>query len=292
MATFQTPGVFVPVDRLLEAVRQPEYVGENRCWACTAVNVVLVALVAAAVSRRSRPLGLLAVAAGAALVALRGYAVPGTPGVAPRLVGRLPVDLAGVHGSRLASSHGTASAALVDGASDAPAEGDPEALLASLVEAGVVVPDGDELHLDDEFQAAWIDRIADLRELAGPALAERAAAASHADVEGSYHGGRVLLAGDRDVWVRRAVAIAETAAVETLGGWDVPGPVRTAAAEPLRTFLRACPACGGEVRETTLRRCCGGPGGLYGTPEWPVLACEACSTVIFEFEEASGTDRS
>lgn len=294
MATFPTPGVFVPVDQLLEAVRRPEYVGADRCWPCTVVNAALATLVAAVISQRSRPLGLLALAAGTALLALRGYVVPGTPRFTPRLVARLPLDALDVRGSHRTSAHGAGSVALAhDAVGDATAdrddctvgEQDPEAILTALVEAGVVVPGGEDLHLDDEFRAAWTDRIAELREIAGPALAERVAAASYADIEGSHHGGRVLLVGGRDVWVRRAVAVAETAAVETLERWGVPGPVRTAAADPLRTFLRTCPACGSDVHETTLSRCCGGPGGIYGSPEQQVLACEACSTVIFEFEE-------
>jgi hypothetical protein len=64
---------------LLERLEQPEYTGENRCGACTAVNLLLAAALAALLGRRNRALGLLAFVGGAALVYLRGYLVPGTP---------------------------------------------------------------------------------------------------------------------------------------------------------------------------------------------------------------------
>jgi len=99
-----------------------------------------------------------------------------------------------------------------------------------------------------------------------------------------------LLAGGRDVRLSRAVAIAETAAVEALADRGVSEAVRAAAARPLRTFVRTCPTCGGDVSETTLRNCCGGPGSLYGTPERPVLACADCEAVVFEFDRTPDPD--
>lgn len=256
--------------RLYRALRRPAYTGANRCWPCTALNAGLVAAAAAAVWRRNRPLGAAVAAVGALCVALRGYVVPGTPRFAPRLVAPLPFEF----------GHGPDD---VDSGSLA-ADADPEALMAELLAAGVITADGEDLYLAASFREEWTARMAELRGLPGPALAERAAAASHEAVEGEYHDGRVLLAGGRDVWLRPAVAVAETAAVETLAGTDLPAALRAPAAGPLRTFLRTCPACGGRVLETTLRNCCGGPGGLRGRPERPVLACEDCDAVVAGFE--------
>ena len=64
---------------LIERLEQPEYTGENRCGACTAVNLLLAAALAALLGRRNRALGLLAFLGSAALIYLRGYLVPGTP---------------------------------------------------------------------------------------------------------------------------------------------------------------------------------------------------------------------
>lgn len=256
--------------RALAAVRRPEYVGENRCLPCTALNAALVVAVAAAVGRRNRMLGGFAAAVGGLLIAVRGYVVPGTPRFAPALTDPLPVSFG--HDGPYEPSGSLA------------ADPDPEDLMTALVEAGVLVPEGEELFLEGSFREDWEARAAELRALPTAELAARTAAASPEPVAGEAVGDRVLLAGGRDVRLSRAVAIAETAAVETLADRGVPERVRAAAARPLRTFVRTCPACGGEVRETTLRNCCGGPGSLRGTPERAVLACADCDAVVFEFD--------
>lgn len=69
---------------LIERLEQPEYTGENRCGACTAVNLLLAAALAALLGRRNRALGLLAFVGSAALIYLRGYLVPGTPELTKR----------------------------------------------------------------------------------------------------------------------------------------------------------------------------------------------------------------
>ena len=69
---------------LIERLERPEYTGENRCGACTAVNLLLAAGLAALLGRRNRALGLLAFLGSAALVYLRGYLVPGTPELTKR----------------------------------------------------------------------------------------------------------------------------------------------------------------------------------------------------------------
>lgn len=69
---------------LIDRLEQPEYTGENRCGACTAVNLLLAAALAALLGRRNRALGLLAFVGSAALIYLRGYLVPGTPELTKR----------------------------------------------------------------------------------------------------------------------------------------------------------------------------------------------------------------
>ena len=254
--------------RLVDRLRRPEYTGANRCLPCTVLNAGIVGVVAAAIARRNRPLGLLALAVGATLVALRGYVVPGTPRFAPVLVARLPVSFG--HDTHA----GVDSGSLTE-------DRDPEAMMQALVAAGVIEADGDQLYVDEAFRTEWEARMADLRELPGEELAARTAAASHDSVEGEFHGERVLLAGGRDVWLSPAVAIAETAAIETLTDWGVPGERSVQAAKPMRTFVRTCPVCGERVVDTTLRNCCGGPGSVRGTPDRPVRACADCDAVVF-----------
>lgn len=69
---------------LLEAFREPEYTGENRCVPCTVVNVAL-AVVLTVVSAALGPVVALAVFVGSiASVYYRGYLVPGTPELTKR----------------------------------------------------------------------------------------------------------------------------------------------------------------------------------------------------------------
>lgn len=77
-----------PEQSLIEDLRQEEYVGENRCWPCTVVNIAIGALLALAGGAIARRVGgensgrlvtiVLGVVFGAA-ISLRGYLVPGTP---------------------------------------------------------------------------------------------------------------------------------------------------------------------------------------------------------------------
>ena len=269
------------LDRLLERVRQPAYTGENRCWPCTVLNLAIVAVLAAVLLLVDRLLALLVAVVGTLAVALRGYLLPGTPQIAPRLVDPLPVDFG--HGYPGADGP-VGGGSLGDAEDEAPADPDPEELLTALVEAGVLVPEGEDLLLDPEFADAWVERMERLRALSTDALAARAADAAAGDVEGGAYNDRILIAGERDVWLRPAVAIAETAASETLADSGLDPSLAGPAAHPLRVFLPSCPACGGDVEETTIQNCCGGPGSVQANPEQPVLACVDCETVLFEFD--------
>jgi hypothetical protein len=274
------------LDTLAERVHRPEYTGENRCWPCTALNLAILAVLGGVLFVVDRLLALAVVVVGTLLVSLRGYLLPGTPWIAPRVVDSLPVDVG--HGTPDAGGSLGDSArerADGDGSGDAGTDHTPEQLLAALVDAGVLVADGEDLSLAESFCDAWVDRMAALRALSNEALSVRAADAAAGEVEGQAHNDRILIAGERDVWLRPAVAVAETAAAETLADWGVDPSLGGPAAHPLRMFLPSCPACGGDVHETTIQNCCGGPGSIQGNPEQPVLACEDCETVLFEFDE-------
>ncbi|MCL9812479.1 hypothetical protein [Natranaeroarchaeum aerophilus] len=269
--------------RGIDALRRPEFTGENRCDACTVVNAAIVAVVGLVLYKVRKPLGYLAVAVGSALVYLRGYVVPGTPSFAPELVRPLPIDFD--HDE----PEGVGSGSLTGSDEDAePSEFDGEEIIEALARAEVVEAGEEQLYLNESFRENWEARIEELGELEPDALADRTAVASPHDVEGEVHGNRILLKGaGRDVWLSHPIAIAEAAATETLANWDVDAEMRAAAAEPLRTFIELCPACGGDVRETTLRQCCGGPGSYQSRPGQLVLACEDCDTVLFEFDDVA-----
>jgi hypothetical protein len=273
------------VSDLLDRLARPEYTGRDRCLPCTVVNLAIVGLAAVLLGRKRRALGLLAAAVGVTLVALRGYVVPGTPRFAPRLVAPLPFDFGHADERRdsLSGSGEDESRSDPDDTPDAlAADADPEAVLSELVAAGVIDSDGEELLLDDSFRADWTDRIESLRDADDEAFLYRVVAATPSATGGETVHDRVFLDGDRETQTSRAIATAEAAAVETLEEWGLAEQYRAPAATPLRTFLDTCPSCGGRIVETTVRNCCGGPGGIRADPEQPVLACEDCDTVLVD----------
>ena len=284
----------------VKATSRPEYTGDDRCLPCTVVNAVGVAVVAVLLGRRRRTFGVFAAAVGVAAIWLRGYVIPGTPRFAPRLVAPLPIDIGPDHEPGVESASLAGAGEVNDTPGGGPAESDkmgvgrhgkdrhrdggetdPEAVMETLVASDALVADGATLRLADGFRTTLDERIGTLRAADGAALAERAAAVAGTGVTGEIHDGRVLLDGRRDAWLSRPVAIAETAVVELLRERGVDKAVAREAARPLRAFLEACPACGGAVRDTTLRNCCGGPGGVSGDPERAVRACTDCDAVVF-----------
>lgn len=261
---------------LLDRLARPEYTGRDRCLPCTVLNLVIVGVAAIVLGRKRRALGLLTAAVGVTLVAIRGYVVPGTPRFAPRLVAPLPFDFGHTDESRdsLSDSEDAPEALAPDD--------DPEAVLSELVAAGVIDSDGEELFLDESFRTAWTENIESLRAADDEAFLERVVAATPSATGGETVHDRVFLDGDREIQTSQAIATAEAAAVETLADWGLAEQYRAPAATPLRTFLETCPSCGGPIVETTVRNCCGGPGGIRADPEQPVLACADCDTVIVD----------
>lgn len=259
---------------MVDEIRRPAYTGENRCWPCTAINGVLVALAAGALVAVGHQVAALAVAGlGAALVTFRGYVVPYTPAFAPRLEDWLPGDR--FHSRR---AHGSLS----------NGDDDPEAVLSTLVEAGVVDAAGGRLELSGAFRERWRDEMnalaaVDDTDLVAAVLAVAPTATDATIVEGRSRRRIVLRDGDgEEVWLSRPIAIAETAAVRALPE-VVPTQIDAAAATPLRMFLEECPACAGPVEESTEKSCCGGPRDPRNGPR-EVLVCGDCGARLFTFE--------
>jgi hypothetical protein len=257
---------------VLDALKRPEYTGERRCTACTVVNAGLVVLLAGLTSLFWLPGGLLVLALGAALVALRGYVVPYTPVFAPKLVAMLPVTFGPHEGVRRS-----------DDLTETDRSG--EELLGTLVEAGVLVGDAD-LYLDDDFREDWHAEMRRLREADPEELAASVAREAPLEARGTSSADGVRLDGDGWTrWLTRLRAIADAAAVAALTDRGLDRDLAAAAANPLRLFLDTCPACGGEVIETTQSNCCGGTMGMYDRPDKPVLACDDCGSLVYELGE-------
>ena len=264
------------IGHLVDALSEPAYTGDRRCWPCTAVNAALVGLAALLIGRRWRRLaGVVVLGIGGLLIALRGYVVPYTPQFAPRLVDRLPVDFGVDHAPPAEPSDSLVAA------------DNPDQLVGVLIEAGVLT--GEEmLHLEDGFAEAWAREMDALRSKPDREVASAAAAAVPFDAESTVSGERLLVAGQRDAWLSRPVAIAEAAGIEALVDAGVGRETAASAVGPLRMFLPVCPDCGGPVVESTVSNCCGGTKGVYDRPDREVLACGDCEAVCYEFQPLDG----
>ena len=266
---------------VLQRVRQPEYVGENRCLPCTVTNLVIAAVLTAALAWLSVPLAVAFAVLAAASIWLRGYLVPKTPELTKQY---LPDRL-------LARFDKQPQPEPID-----RGEFDPETVL---LEAGVVEPcaDVEDLCLTDGFEADWlasIDELADEDTL-------RAELADQLEIEGgdvtfeSY--GDAFIASEDGTqigqWESRAALLADLAAAEELpgrvAGWDRLSPRRRSQLlGGLRVFVQECPVCGGPVAADTevVESCCRSTT-VVG------VACEDCGDRLLEVpyeEPAEGAD--
>ncbi|RLM40921.1 hypothetical protein DVK00_20805, partial [Haloarcula sp. Atlit-47R] len=151
---------------VFDALRRPEHTGENRCLPCTAVNAVLVVLVGLALGVLWPPIGAVVIAVGTLLVYLRGYVVPGTPSFAPKLVSAVGLD--GIFGHREDDAAARQSDSL-------DANVDPDVMLSTLLNAGVLVEEPDGLFLTDEAREEWESAMATLRTASDEELADAVA---------------------------------------------------------------------------------------------------------------------
>lgn len=284
---------------LMTSLRRRDHTGENRCWPCTALNTVIVAIVAFVCLRRGhRKLAVTSAFVGAMAIALRGYAVPGTPRFGPQLVARLPVDVFDHDNTERTRIEFESSEAQVrqeesvDGLIEPSSEEVPDGdeIVAALLEAGVVVPDGDDFVLDSAFRDRWHD---EMRQLGHRNVEELAAVADEVtpssistDTYDGWTKSYVVLSpenGERAT-LPRPIAIAELAAARALES-ELEDPFfRLVSARPLRTFLDRCPLCEGDL--TTTQAACCGEVTPVGTQPREKLVCPSCDIRLFTFEPA------
>lgn len=283
------------VPSVLSTLRRPAHTGPNRCWPCTVANLLLLAAFTALVAvfvPAGHLAGAVVVAVGATAIWSRGYLVPYTPHVAPRLTAHLPGDPFHPDGPGGGDETGPPAPAEGRAIADVDPTETGEAVLRTLVEAGVVAATEEEVALDREFETRWHSEMERLRDadLADLAAATRAVSpAVEADALVVRDQPYVVLSdgsGDAagESWLRPPVAIAETAAARTLAEYDVPDEQVPAAADALRLFLETCPACGDELQERRAGGCCGPP---QRGPEGDLLrasVCPSCATQVATFE--------
>lgn len=304
------------IGRALERLRRPAYTGANRCLPCTVVNVGLVAAVAVALAIADRPVVAAGtVVVGAAAIWLRGYAVPYTPRIGPRLAARLPGDPFG-HAGDSATAQPTPG--LADGTDAEASQPTGDEIVTALLEAGVVVPipptegtdsasgsdgiDGGsdgadepdaapELTLSDSFRENWREEMARLQDrnleslaavaddLTGPSVAARASREFRTETI-------VLEGADEDsdsgvASLTRPIAVAELAAARALESRIDDRAIRLAAGRPLRSLLASCPRCGSDLT-ITQSSCCGEVTPIGETPP-EKLVCSDCDVRYFTY---------
>lgn len=263
----------------LRRVRRPAYTGDRRCWPCTVTNLAVLGLLVAGGAVVSVPGAALLGVVGCLGIWLRGYLVPYTPRFAPRLVDVLPWDP--FHETRRSDSLAT------------PEDTDGEAVIQALADAGVVRVGPETLALDESFREEWQTEMERLAAFDDEHLADETVAASPAAVDADVHRAgeqtyTILTDGSGspagEAWLRRPVAVVETAAVHTLAEWDVDPAVRPSAAHALGLFLDTCPECDGEVTERPASGCCGPPERGPNGELLQARVCESCAVRYHVFE--------
>lgn len=257
-------------------LRRPEYTGRNRCWPCTALNTVVLLGCCLVLAVLSYPLSLGVLLAGTGAIWLRGYLVPSTPALTARV--------------RRALGHEQDRPPMGSLAPDDTDDGLGQRTLTTLLEAGVVRPEDERLHLDERFADDWRGEMERLRALPNEGLVEATAAATRGTEVELLDTDRplVVLTGPDggEAWVSRPVTIAEVAAERTLATHapTMSHPDRLAAARALRGFLERCPICETRTEEVRPNRCCGGvrdPADLSGA----VLVCPTCNEALYRFDD-------
>lgn len=263
-------------------IRQPAYVGTNRCLPCTGINLGITVVVSLAVAFVvDGQIGLIAAAlagtVGTGLIYLRGYLIPGTPTLTKRY---LPEPVL----ARFEK----------DGIEPTPlTEVDVERVLneAAILEP---CPTDDDLRLTPAFKRAWQRRIDELG--SQPTLDENVslfmkdaewAEIDHETVDTRSDDEAYTVQVDgRQIahWESKAAFVADCAAAELLadrvGNWERFGfSARTEVAGSLRLWLDRCPACGASVAlgHDRVDSCCRSVDVIS-------IRCEHCESRLFEIE--------
>ncbi|QCC57966.1 hypothetical protein NP511_05370 [Natrinema thermotolerans] len=252
-------------------LEQPAYVGENRCWPCTAVNIVIAVAAGIAAGIAVAPsVGALVLAGCLVVVRYRGYLLPGTPTLTRRYLPDRVLALFGKTPSPQATI-GTVS----------PAE-----LTDVLLAAGIATDRAGEFRPTAAVRERWVDDSSS----DGPAEPSAAAVASILgadDIERIDDAAFVVDGRKRVRWESPAALRADIAAAPLLRarleGWDdLETDERRDLLRGVRLLRDRCPICGGAVTTAADRRdhCCRRPRVAIRA------VCEDCDRPLVELAVA------
>ena len=261
---------------LIDRLRQPEYIGENRCLPCTSVNIAIAAAGSALAAKlKSQRLGSTAFVISFGIIYLRGYLVPGTPTLTKRYFPERILQWF----DKDATTPET----------DVTIEIDPERVL---LDGGMVEPcrEGTDLCLTTDFQQAWREHIHTARshDPGENHLADSLGVSTTDDrITVDQHGDAFVAQTDDAVlgqWSSQAAVIADVAAAtelsERIPTWSDFAPAEIARVlMSLRIFIEECPECDGpvQVEQEVVESCC---------RSYDVIAsaCQDCDARLFEME--------
>lgn len=240
---------------VVDALRQPEYTGENRCEPCTVLNLAIAMILGSAITRKSKLGGIIGFGISVGLIYLRGYLVPGTPTLTKRYLPaevlrwfgkdsepELATGFADIETGDDTSSNNRAAVETAGGktadtevATDGvatnghdksadeqpPSEDDLELFF---TEHGILelCPDSDDLCLTDSFETAWLDEIDSLNttEITAALITDTIGIETEGkEFELTEQGeARILQTNDRPVsqWPSKAALLADIAACRVL----------------------------------------------------------------------------
>jgi len=294
---------------IVDGLRQPEYTGENRCTPCTIVNTAIAAVlsgglaagtgVVAGSAALGVGVGVACFAVCAAAIYLRGYLVPRTPELTKRYFPDRVLawfDKEPEPGVGFEAPPGEGAAAEAEGETGddpAPDIGEPDEDLEpeqALLTAGAVeeCADVDDLCLDEEFGAAWRERIRSVGVDGADAEAIMAALdlpEMDGEVTVEHYGDAVVLEHEgRHIgkWESPAALLADLAAAgelaERYDRWpELNAFDRSRLLRGLRIFVENCPECGGRISlgQDTVESCC-------RSFDVVAVTCEDCGSRLFE----------
>lgn len=264
----------------LTALKQPAYTGQNRCIPCTFLNIVIALIAGIAVAlgiwflQLGSPSiaavsGATTVAAGLAIIYVRGYLIPGTPTFTKRY---FPAWLLAVFDKQPVH---TLSEELV-----------PEELL---LDIGIVIhePGTDDLALDGSFADAWqhaMERHSEDESMVAESIGQLSGVEPEQIRFENRPRSYMAWVGEDHLasWPSRGACVADAAGVTVLpihdSEWETRSlPTRAEMLGVLRLFIESCPVCEGTVSlsQDVVESCCQRRDVVAAT-------CGDCGSRLFE----------
>lgn len=244
----------------ISVLQNPDYTGDNRCMACTVVNLLISVALATTVAL-IRPLAaLLVFAVCVYLIWARGYLVPGTPTLTKRY---LPNWMLAWFGKAPSSNEPTG----LTGKRHAQDEQYEVDLEKELLSAGIleIAPDDGDLQLSERAEEVWMRELSERSEIRENELS----ALVHqepTELTLTERFGGIALTADADVlghWPSKAALIADQSVVPVLeqlhpywGSLTIHEKGQLLAG--MRIFVPECPTSPGDIEiiDEVVESCC------------------------------------